>query len=601
MRLIPDSLKGVFFSTRKRITVRTRGVRYFILLQSLIVLITVLGTIGAWFSKRSDIKAHSRERVEVQTSLLGTIHTAMLVKLSVFAETLHFPLDKHDHLLPDVHDEIFGVFKSDPSVQRLIALDTKGALIAQFVRDSLSSDHYHQTDVLPDWYDSTLLDNVVMFKRGQIHLLYLHNQSLKNGGLTYALELPLLDRHHKPQGYLLLENYFGPIVSWLFTLNRGEYGTQYLLSKAGECLIPPIGLPAQADSSPFNQISFFRTQYPDEWERLNSGKPTQVLNTKGLFTAYPIDMSQNRPGNELIDNPTKEQMQWISVEHISRAQLHREISRGARIPIAIGGVLILLSTIVFVSLSSQSEKRQLAEKRLEELNQTLTAIIEGSPLAMIVLDPRAKVILWNYAAEKIFGWKREEVIGKFNPIASEEKNDDFNTIFQQVLKDKQPVESTLVRTRQDGSPVELYLWTTAIGYISGRPSGVLGILADISEQRRIQEAEARAERIDTARLMARTVAHEFRQPLAALTLVSELAEMRQYRSEDIARTLNRIPPLVKRMDAMVDKLLNLTELHDKTYWRDINILDLEKTTSEAPTTLRVPSTFERNQGENRQN
>jgi len=43
---------------------------------------------------------------------------------------------------------------------------------------------------------------------------------------------------------------------------------------------------------------------------------------------------------------------------------------------------------------------------------TYKAIADASPLAFVVWTPDFKIIDWNKSAERIFGWKREEVVGK---------------------------------------------------------------------------------------------------------------------------------------------------------------------------------------------
>jgi len=52
---------------------------------------------------------------------------------------------------------------------------------------------------------------------------------------------------------------------------------------------------------------------------------------------------------------------------------------------------------------------------LEEQQQTeerLNAVIESSPLAIMEVDLDTRVIRWNAAAERIFGWSREEMLGR---------------------------------------------------------------------------------------------------------------------------------------------------------------------------------------------
>ncbi|TFG91532.1 MAG: PAS domain S-box protein, partial [Syntrophobacterales bacterium] len=64
--------------------------------------------------------------------------------------------------------------------------------------------------------------------------------------------------------------------------------------------------------------------------------------------------------------------------------------------------------------------RRQAEEALQEKNQVLEQIINASPLAIIALDDKINLTLWNPAAENMFGWKKEEVLGRPYPIVSED-------------------------------------------------------------------------------------------------------------------------------------------------------------------------------------
>src|SRR5207248_7849631 len=63
-------------------------------------------------------------------------------------------------------------------------------------------------------------------------------------------------------------------------------------------------------------------------------------------------------------------------------------------------------------------RRKRAEEDLRKANETLRALIEATPLAIVAVDAAEKVSKWNSAAENMFGWSEAEVIGKPLPFAS---------------------------------------------------------------------------------------------------------------------------------------------------------------------------------------
>ena len=79
-------------------------------------------------------------------------------------------------------------------------------------------------------------------------------------------------------------------------------------------------------------------------------------------------------------------------------------------------------------------RRKQAEEKLRQTNQTLETLISASPLAILMLDPDGKVMLWNPAAEQIFGWTADEVMGRLNPIVPDDKMSEFMQLRDRVMK-----------------------------------------------------------------------------------------------------------------------------------------------------------------------
>ena len=64
-----------------------------------------------------------------------------------------------------------------------------------------------------------------------------------------------------------------------------------------------------------------------------------------------------------------------------------------------------------VALTKEVSERTRAEEALMETNQALAALIESAPLAIVSMTAEHKIKSWNPAAERMFGWREEEVLG----------------------------------------------------------------------------------------------------------------------------------------------------------------------------------------------
>ncbi len=132
-------------------------------------------------------------------------------------------------------------------------------------------------------------------------------------------------------------------------------------------------------------------------------------------------------------------------------------------------------------------ERKKIEDKLTETTQALQSLIKSSPLAIIVLDPYAHVMIWNPAAERIFGWSEEEVVGKFNPIVPEDRKEEFSGFVERVLRGESFTGIEVKRLRKDGTLIDVSLSAAPMYNAKGNVIGAMGILTDITEYKKLQD------------------------------------------------------------------------------------------------------------------
>jgi len=119
-----------------------------------------------------------------------------------------------------------------------------------------------------------------------------------------------------------------------------------------------------------------------------------------------------------------------------------------------------------------------------------SAVLSISPSAIIGINASAHVLFWNTAAERIFGWTAEEVIGKpiaTIPIGSE---DEFRLMLESQMHGISQEGRDVTRRRKDGSLCSLKLWTAPLHDNEGRVLGKIAILADKSDINRVEQERA---------------------------------------------------------------------------------------------------------------
>jgi len=158
---------------------------------------------------------------------------------------------------------------------------------------------------------------------------------------------------------------------------------------------------------------------------------------------------------------------------------------------------------------------------LREKNQTLGAILQASPIAVLALDARGLVTLWNRAAENIFGWSEREVLGRPVPFIPAERAEEF-AHWQALGGNLQLVGHETVRLRKDGKHINVMISTASLLDLDGTPRGRVVLAEDVTLRRQGEALLLRSESLIATGRMAASLAHEINNPLASLVNLTYL-------------------------------------------------------------------------------
>jgi PAS domain S-box-containing protein len=215
-------------------------------------------------------------------------------------------------------------------------------------------------------------------------------------------------------------------------------------------------------------------------------------------------------------------------------------------------------------LHNVSEQKEM-NRKLRESETRYRYVFERLPLAFVVWDTETKVIEWNKTAEKLFGWKRDEVVGKsfFDLIIPEDEEELVQNVVENLLKGMQNICENKNLTK-DGRTIVCRWHNTPIFGEDGRVIYVLSMGEDVTDKIRLEERKkeleeqlTEAEKLAAIGEFAAGVAHEVNNPLTAIINYAELL-LDDAEKEEEKEYLDGIIKEGKRIRDIVRRLLSFS-------------------------------------------
>ncbi|HEY9667448.1 MAG TPA: PAS domain S-box protein, partial [Coleofasciculaceae cyanobacterium] len=127
------------------------------------------------------------------------------------------------------------------------------------------------------------------------------------------------------------------------------------------------------------------------------------------------------------------------------------------------------------------------QTQLQETNNLLEAVIQSAPVSINLIASDGTVLLWNHAAEEMFGWSASEVLGNSLPVVAEAQKPEFQGFLQNTLAGRTFRQVETRRQHKDKSWVDISLSTAQVKDTQGRVIGALGISLDIGDKKQAEK------------------------------------------------------------------------------------------------------------------
>jgi len=303
--------------------------------------------------------------------------------------------------------------------------------------------------------------------------------------------------------------------------------------------------------------------------------------------------------NKAIENISYGQQQAILDDWIWQKYIERTDYTLAYQVTAVAFVLLAIFAYWNRRLSREINLRVSTEKELKSAQevlrlsqQRLLLHREHNPLAVIEWNTDFEVLSWNPAAQRIFGFTKEEVLGQrvTENILPESALEAVNRVWKDQLANRGGERSSNENITKDGRTILCEWYNTALVNPDGTVIGVASLVDDITERTQAeQELEQHRHHLEamvverTAELeetnkelesFSYSVSHDLRAPLRSIDGFSHaLLEDYAMQLDDVGKSyLHRVRNGAQRMGRLIDDMLSLSRvMRHELNRKDINL------------------------------
>jgi two-component system CheB/CheR fusion protein len=157
-----------------------------------------------------------------------------------------------------------------------------------------------------------------------------------------------------------------------------------------------------------------------------------------------------------------------------------------------GAVIGVVGVVVEVTeLVRQREHIEALRAQATETTDMLQALIDASPLAIVTLDRGHNVSTWSASAERLFGWRATEVLGRPLPNVPSEERARFEESLRQAFSGATATPSESVRMRKDGTRIEVGIMPAELRDADGHVYASMAMIEDVTQRNAMQRERER--------------------------------------------------------------------------------------------------------------
>lgn len=201
-----------------------------------------------------------------------------------------------------------------------------------------------------------------------------------------------------------------------------------------------------------------------------------------------------------------------------------------------------------------SRERRKSEDELRRSRERYWAMLAHAADAVVLLDRRWTVLEWNPQAAALYGYSREEAIGKPLSTLGEKERDELLRAQERLEAGEPVVDLETRRQHRNGEWVDVGLRVSSFEDVGSGERVLLELASDLREKMRMRQKAIEMEKLTSMGRMAAGTAHTLNTPLAAMLLRIEMLKD-QINHQGSAEDLRRLESSTRFCQEFVQKLL----------------------------------------------
>ncbi|MDP8240857.1 MAG: ATP-binding protein [Candidatus Hatepunaea meridiana] len=229
---------------------------------------------------------------------------------------------------------------------------------------------------------------------------------------------------------------------------------------------------------------------------------------------------------------------------------------------------------VMLLMIDVTDQVRLSEE-VRRVERQLASVVDSASDIVLSTDTDAKILTWNPAAEKVFGYTYNEANGKsFFDYITDYNGKEIKKVFNKTKTGtkSQMIECSVITKR--GIDIQVSWVISPMKNDFSRTIGIVAVGRDLTEQRKLEMQIRQSQKLTALGVMAGGIAHEIRNPLAIASSSAQFLLEEKIKPEFRKECAKKIHTAIHRASFIIENLLKFARAPIKTDMEKVNLLSL---------------------------